>query len=167
MADGQGTTSAAVVTITIRGADDQPEAANDAAAIGENGVLDVPAPGVLTNDADADAGDTTAVVAVNGQTVAVGTQITLISGALLMMQANGSYRYDPNGKFEAIGAGQTATDSFAYTMADQHGATSSASVTITIQGANDAPAVLLTRTSAVPEGSPFSIGGSFADVDTG
>ena len=57
----------------------------------------------------------------------------------MTVQADGSYRYDPNGQFESLRAGQTATDTFTYTLADAAGATSTAAVTITIQGANDAP----------------------------
>src|SRR5207249_6451448 len=111
----------------------------DAGSVGENAVLLVTAPGVLANDTDVDAGDTKTVVAVNAQSAAVGTPIALASGALLTVQADGSYRYDPNGQFESLSAGQTATDTFTYTLADSAGATSSAAVTITIQGANDAP----------------------------
>src|SRR5207248_6034002 len=90
-------------------------------------------------DTDVDAGDTKTVVAVNAQSAAVGTPIALASGALVTVQADGSYRYDPNGQFESLHAGQTATDTFTYTLADAAGATSTAAVTITIQGANDAP----------------------------
>src|SRR5207248_537687 len=61
------------------------------------------------------------------------------SGAMLRLQADGSYRFNPNGKFESLRAGQTAVESFTYTMADGSGAASTATVTITIQGENDAP----------------------------
>src|SRR5205814_1016245 len=130
MEDSQGATSAAVVTITIEGANDAPTAASDTATIGEDGALDVAAPGVLANDTDADAGDTKAVAAVNDQTADIGTLVVLPSGARLRMQADGSFRYDPNGRFESLRAGQTAGDSFTYTMADRQGATSSAAMTI-------------------------------------
>src|SRR5439155_1759788 len=139
LADSAGATSSAAVTITIQGANDAPVAVNDTASTSEDQVLVLLAAGVLANDTDVDAGDTKAVVAVNGQCAAVGRQMTLASGALLTVQATGSYRYDSNGRFEALRAGQTATDSFTYTLADSAGATSSAAVTITIQGANDAP----------------------------
>jgi VCBS repeat-containing protein len=142
VADREGATSSATVTITIQGANDGPAALNDTASIGEDQVLVILTSGVLTNDTDADAGDTTSVVAVNGQTAAVGSQITLASGALLTVQADGNYRYDPNGRFELLRVGQTAADSFSYTMADSAGGTSSATVTVTVQGANDAPVAI-------------------------
>src|SRR5439155_3015123 len=139
LADSAGATSSAAVTITIQGANDAPVAVNDTASTSEDQVLVLLAAGVLANDTDVDAGDTKAVVAVNGQCAAVGRQITLASGALLTVQATGSYRYDPNGRFEALRAGQTAIDTFTYTIADAAGATSSATVSITIQGINVAP----------------------------
>jgi VCBS repeat-containing protein len=139
LTDSSGATASATVTITIQGANDAPLAVNDTASTGENQVLVILTSGVLANDTDADAGDTKTVVAVNGQAAAVGTQITLASGALLTAQADGNYRYDPNGKFESLRVGQSATDSFTYTLVDGQAATSSALVTITIQGANDGP----------------------------
>ena len=48
------------------------------------------------------AGDTKTVVAVNGQSAAVGKTITLPSGALVTLQADGSYWYDPHGSFSYL-----------------------------------------------------------------
>ena len=48
--------------------------------------------------------------------------------------ANGSFTYDPNGKFESLGVGETATDSFNYTVSDGQGGADTATVTITIHG---------------------------------
>ena len=70
---------------------------------------------------------------------AVGQTITLSSGALLTVNADGSYSYSPNGKFEALAAGATTTDSFTATVRDSAGVTATATVTLTIIGANDAP----------------------------
>ena len=114
-------------------------AVNDTATAGEDAVLNVQAPGVLANDTDADPSDSKMVVAVNGSAAAVGQSIALPSGALLTLRADGSYAYNPNGKFNALRAGQTATDSFTYTMRDGMGATSTATVTVTVNGANDGP----------------------------
>jgi hypothetical protein len=52
-------------------------------------------------------------------------------------------------------------------MADSQGATSSAAVTITVQGAADAPAAALSGNATLAEGSAFSASGSFNDVDVG
>ncbi len=86
-------------------------------------------------DTDAD-GNTLIVTQVNGIAASVGTQITLDSGALLTLNANGHFDYDPNAQFEALNAGDTGTDSFEYTLSD--GLTATATVTISIAGVDDA-----------------------------
>ena len=61
--------------------------------------------GVLSNLTDPDWANRDRL---GGQRVeaAVGRTITLTSGALLTVNADGSYSYSPNGKFEALAAGQ-------------------------------------------------------------
>ena len=54
---------------------------------------------------------------------------------------DGTFNYDPSGLFEALNAGDTATDSFSYTISDGDGGFSTATVTITITGVNDATAI--------------------------
>ena len=60
---------------------------------------------MLDNDDDAD-GDTLTVTKVDGGAANVGTQIALASGALLTVNADGTFAYDPNGAFEALDAGE-------------------------------------------------------------
>ncbi len=69
-------------------------------------------------DSDPDAGDTLSIYAVNGSAINVGVQITLPSGALLTVNSDGTFVYDPNGAFEHIAAGGTGADSFTYTLSD-------------------------------------------------
>ncbi len=140
VADAAGLTSTATMRLVIAGRNDAPVARDDAATVGEKDRLAVPALGVLANDTDADAGDSLRVTAVNGAAASVGQAITLPSGALLTLNADGSYNYDPNGRFDGLAAGQTATDSFTYAVTDRGGATAAGRVIITIRGANDAPA---------------------------
>jgi VCBS repeat-containing protein len=140
MTDRQVAASSATVTITIRGVNDRPVAGSDGVEVSENDVLEkTTINGVLANDTDADIGDTKSVVAVNDVAANVGQAITLASGAKLVLRADGSYRYDPNGKFEALAAGQHEIDSFTYKVADRAGETAVGTVTITILGQNDAP----------------------------
>ncbi len=87
----------------------------------------VAAPGVLANDTDPDTGD---VLTVSG----VDTSGTL---GEVPWNADGSFTYDPNGQFEDLAVGETATDTFTYTVSDGHGGSDTASVTITISGVND------------------------------
>src|SRR5205814_10242572 len=79
-----------------------------------------------TSDYDPD-GDLFAVTAVNGSGANVGSQFTLPSGALLTVQSDGSFTYNPNGVYPAGG-----TDTFTYTISDVTGRFSTATVTVTI-----------------------------------
>jgi VCBS repeat-containing protein len=96
---------------------------------------------VLVNDTDAEDGQPTAVSAVNGEASKVGAEIILASGALLTVNKDGTFTYDPNGEFEELGVGEFADDSFTYVAQDSEGVNSvnAAEVTIDIAGVNDAP----------------------------
>jgi VCBS repeat-containing protein len=89
---------------------------------------------VSTNDIDPGS-----VTAVNGSTAAVGTTVTLPSGARLTLNANGTFTYDPNGAFNVAPPGSgapnlTTTDTFTYTISN----VSTATVTVTITGVDSA-----------------------------
>jgi VCBS repeat-containing protein len=123
------------------GANNAPAAVADSGATGEDAVLNVPAPGVLTNDTDPDAGDTKAVGEVNGSAANVGVAQTTAKGASVTLNANGSYSYDPTGSatLQALAAASSTTDTFTYRVKDGSNAFSSstATVTITVNGAAD------------------------------
>ena len=51
---------------------------------------------MLTNDTDVE-GDSLTVVRVNGLAANVGTPVTLASGAIVTLNTDGSFTYDPNG----------------------------------------------------------------------
>jgi len=131
------------VTITINGLNDAPTANDDAVSAGETSVAsgNVLADNGDGADSDPDASDVLTVTEVNGESGDIGAQITLASGALLTLNSDGSYDYDPNGQFEDLAVGETATDSFDYTISDGNGGTDTATATITINGGNDAPVV--------------------------
>lgn len=128
--DTHGISTTATITITITGANDAPNADNDTATVGEDdGATDLTSQ-ILTGDTDADSGETAtlAITAID----ALGT----IGGVTL---SNGVLSYDPNGQFESLASSESTTNSFEYTITDAQGATSTATVTVTIHGANDAP----------------------------
>jgi VCBS repeat-containing protein len=141
VSDGNGGTDTATVTITIDGRDDTPpQAVDDQGLTDEDTVLSVAAAsGVLSNDQDLDSDDTLTVTAVNGEASNVGVQITLPSGALLTLNGDGSYVYDPNSQFEYLAFGESVADIFTYTVSDGQDGTDTATVTITITGVNDVP----------------------------
>jgi VCBS repeat-containing protein len=94
------------------------------------------------NGADSDPdGDMIEVSEINGSTINVGNEISLTSGALLTLNDDGTFTYDPNGQFESLAVGEMATDSFTYQISDGNGGFDSATVTITITGTNDAPVI--------------------------
>ncbi|MEL7035670.1 MAG: Ig-like domain-containing protein [Cyanobacteria bacterium J06592_8] len=109
-----------------------PDAVNDTANTDEDTAI---TGDVLTNDTDPD-NDPLIVTEVNGIAADVGSEITLNSGALLTLNANGTYNYNPNGQFESLNTGQTATDSFTYTISDGT-ETDTATVSITINGIDE------------------------------
>src|SRR5260370_21174174 len=70
---------------------------------------------------------------------------------------DGTFSYDPNGAFASLAAGQSTTDSFLYTVKDAAGATSTATVAITITRQNDPP-VAANVTGTVLEHGPATTG---------
>ncbi|MCJ8331739.1 MAG: cadherin-like domain-containing protein [Lentisphaeria bacterium] len=140
--DGNSGTDTATLQINITGTNNLPVAADDAIATDEAST--VAGNVITTSDSDPDTSDVLVVINVNdGSSYAIAatgtTTITLASGALLYMQADGNFTYDPNGQYETLALGETNTDSFVYTIDDGNSGTDTATVTVTINGLNDAP----------------------------
>lgn len=137
--DDNGATSTATVTVTIDGVNDAPVAKADAVSTDEDAVLmgDVFADNGSGIDDDVD-GDTISVSAVNGTPGDVGNQIMLASGALLTLNSDGTFDYDPNGAFDSLDAGDFGSDTFTYTITDGD-ATDTTTVTVTINGIDSPP----------------------------
>jgi VCBS repeat-containing protein len=96
-------------------------------------------PGLLAGHSDPDPGDEVQLISVNGDPANIGTTIELASGALLLIRADGTGFYDPNGVFRHLREGEVALDSFTYEISDLGGATVIATVALTIEGTNDRP----------------------------
>ena len=84
--------------------------------------------GLLDNDSDAD-GDSINVALVDGADD-IGDALSLASGAVVTVQADGSFSYDPNGQFESLLAGETATDTFTYTALESLPTSAAGSLTV-------------------------------------
>jgi Ca2+-binding RTX toxin-like protein len=88
---------------------------------------------VLTNDSDPNT-DALSVSRVNGSTAQVGVQIVLPSGALLTVNANGTFSYNPNNAFAGVAQGTNAVDTFTYEVSDGKGGTDTATAEILVAG---------------------------------
>lgn len=67
------------------------------------------------------------------------TDTSATTGSVTINADNDTVSYDPSGQFEYLAAGETAVDTFSYTVSDGNGGTDTALVTVTITGENDAP----------------------------
>lgn len=72
---------------------------------------------VLANDID-DFGPAGPVLKVDGQTAAVGQWIDLAGGGRVRLDANGELDFDADGDFDALDAGESATVTLTYTIAE-------------------------------------------------
>ena len=121
ISDGNGGTDTANVNVNVTPVADAPVANDDSYSMNQDTTLNVPAPGVLGNDTDADPSDTlTATVTV------------FPSNGMLAPNADGSFMYTPNSGFTGI-------DTFKYKASDGTLESDEATVTITVadtQGPN-------------------------------
>ena len=166
--DNAGATSTANLVITVTGTNDTPVAVADTGSLLENATLTTTAAtGVLANDTDVDAGDSRSVSAISfgGSSGTVGSALSGTYGTLTL-NADGSYAYSANRPAaDALVAGQVVTESFSYTMRDAAGATSTATLTFTITGQNDAPSITGPLTGSVKEDTTLTATGTLTIVD--
>lgn len=120
VADGNGGTAIAGVTITVHCTNDQPVPVADAYTTDEDTLLTVAAPGLLGNDRDID-GDPLSVA-----------QASQPAHGLLTPKADGSFTYQPAPNY-------CGTDAYTYTVADGNDGLGEATVTLTILCKNDPP----------------------------
>ena len=134
------------------GGGNDPVVIDDAFTTGENDVL---ADNVTAND-----------------TFDAGTSVTLLSGVssgTLILNADGTFSFDPGTDFDGLAIGESATETFTYELSGG-GATNQATATITITGANDAPMVAAAITAGANEdGASFTVDmlAGASDVDNG
>ncbi len=98
---------------------------------------------LIGNDTDPD-GDALTIQSLAASAGAAGaTSITTALGATVTLNGDGSVSYDPTASatLDALGQGQVTTDSFWYTVSDGRGGTSTAQVTLDVDGVNYAPDV--------------------------
>jgi uncharacterized repeat protein (TIGR01451 family) len=137
MSDGACLSDTGAMTVTVDNVNDAPVAADDAYSVDEDTTLSRSAPGVLANDSDADGEGLTAV------------PDTQPGHGVLTLRADGSFDYTPDADFNG-------TDSFTYYASDGKADSSTATVTITLPGVNDAPTISGEPAAIVEEGMLYS-----------
>jgi len=125
--DGALQSGAATATVTIVGRNDAPLATADSYETDEDSALNVPAAGVLGNDSDAEGHALTAIL------------VSGVSDGELALGSDGAVAFDPAGAFESLAAGESALVSFTYVARDGTSDSTTALVTIRVNGRNDAP----------------------------
>ena len=171
--DEAGATASATLTITIRGANDTPTATDDeggtvteAGGVGNTTPGEPTATGTLANNvSDVD----------NAGTLPDDLDFTVVGGgtygSLTLDTDTGDWTYtlnDADDDTQALNAGETAVETYTYTVTDEAGASATATLLITIVGANDAPTASQDEGGAVTEAGGLEPGvatatGSLAD----
>ncbi|MBI5164961.1 MAG: cadherin-like domain-containing protein, partial [Magnetospirillum sp.] len=163
LTDASGTTTLQSIPVTVDGVQDGPVAADDLqlAATEEGTPLTIAASRLLGNDSDAD-GD---AIALTGVEIADPNQ-----GSVAIDDA-GNVVFTPGADMQGLGAGESATVSFDYTISDGHGGRDTATASFTVTGSNDGPVVsgAVDLGAMVEDGSRFistaSLLGTATDAD--
>ena len=125
--DQEGEEVSTDVRFSVINTNDSPIASDDVGfTTGETDSLLITADELLANDEDPDDGDTLTVIAVDPNS-ALGASVILDGNQL---------RYDPSlaQKLLALHEGEEAVDAFSYTVQDEGGLTSQATVSVTVTG---------------------------------
>jgi VCBS repeat-containing protein len=112
-----------------------PTATGDSTSTGKHAATDI---SVLANDSDAD-----------GDPLTVSSVDTTGTKGSVSINSDNTIHYDPNGQFDSLQAGHTATDTFKYKANDGFSDSNAATVTVTIDGSNDAPVLAGVESSAL------------------
>ena len=150
VSDGNGSTDTAEIVITVTGTNDDPVAVDDIGSVNADATLTVGAVNGVVQDNDTDPeGDTPLVV--SDPRTEVGTYGTLV------LAADGSYSYAADqAAAYGLAVGDTATDTFTYTLSDGNGGTDTAELVITINGTNNDP-IAVDDTGSVNEDATLTV----------
>ena len=131
--DQHGGITVGTLTVNISGTNDLPVPTVQTASLTED--VKAVALGSLRPVPDPDVNDIVTFVPQSSTAGLYGT---------LTLNANGSYVYVLNNSSAAVQGlrpGESVTDTFAYAVSDGHGGTAASTLTLTINGTNDAPTV--------------------------
>ena len=141
--DSGGQTATQYVQFTFTNID--PIAVDDTATIDEDAGLTVLG-NVLTDGTDDHDGspdsDALSVAAVNGDPAMLGQPVTGSTGGTFVVNADGTWSFDPGSDFQNLNVGDTRVTTITYRVSDGQGGTDEATVSVTVTGSNDAPVAL-------------------------
>jgi hypothetical protein len=154
------------LTLNIDGLNDTPVAHADFGSAGENEIKSFD---VLANDTDVDLGDTKALVSVGTvSTTSANPVIDAILAAGAFTLDGDKIKFSPGTLFDGLDHDDTASVVVNYTMQDNHLATSSSTLTLMVEGANDGPVAHADIGSATEnETKSFNVLANDTDVDYG
>lgn len=126
-----------------------PVAQDDAAGAGEDDVAATTGNVItdaVTGDADmAPDSDSLTVTGANdggGNPLTIGVPHTLPGGGTIMLDGNGDWSFDPGMAYNGLDVGEAEVETVTYTVSDGQGGTDTATLSITVSGANDAPVIV-------------------------
>ena len=159
-----------------------PVARNDIAAVVEAGVEkggNTPSAGspevrgnVLRNDTDPESDDLTIAGVVVGDLQGVVGEPLAGTYGEVTLNADGSYTYVLNNSLaatQALASGDVADEVFEYTVVDENGNTSTATLTVSVTGTNDVPEISGVNAGSIDEDGVQTATGQLvvSDVDNG
>ena len=167
VSDGTGSSAVRTDTISVTPLNDPPTAIADTGSAGENETKSFD---VLANDTDLDTGDTKTLNSPLGVVT-----VASANGDVNGIDASGAFsvvgnqiKFTPATLFDQLSATDSATVVVNYTMHDSANATASSTLTLTVNGANDAPVANAdTGSAGENETKSFDVLANDTDVDTG
>lgn len=131
-----------------------PLCSDDSATASEDAPLSIP---VLGNDSDGN-GDVLNVTRINGQSIAAGGSVAVANGTVTL-GSDGQLTFTPDAHY-------SGPASFAYTVADPAGLTSTGTVNVTVNAVADAPSLTVADTSGDEDSAiALDIAAALTDTD--